>query len=98
MCLPVPAAGHFFFESHDYDHVNDVSHDYKEDVKVGYNLFRKVILMSIWAFLPLIVVLDPTVGGLLAPYEGWQGFARHVGTIWLALGVAGRTGELDAGQ
>ena len=82
-------SGHFFFEPKGYDHANQVTHEHKEEVKVGYNLFRKVILMGIWAFLPLVVILDPTVGGLLAPYEGWVGFARHVGTIWLALGVAG---------
>jgi hypothetical protein len=82
-------SGHFFFEPHDYDQVNQATHEHKEEIKVGYNLFRKAVLMAIWAVLPLIVLLDPTVGGLLAPYEGWMGFARQVGTIWLALGVAG---------
>jgi hypothetical protein len=82
-------SGHFFFEPKGYDHVNQATHEHKEEIKVGYNLFRKVILMGIWAFLPLVVVLDPTLMGLLEPYEGWTGFARHVGTIWLALGIAG---------
>lgn len=82
-------SGHFFFEPKGYDHANQVTHEHKEEVKVGYNLFRKVILMAIWAVLPLIVILDPTLMGLLDPYEGWTGFARHVGTIWLALGIAG---------
>lgn len=82
-------SGHFFFEPKGYDHANQVTHEHKEEVKVGYNLFRKVILMGIWAFLPLLVILDPTLIGLLKPYEGWTGFARHVGTIWLALGIAG---------
>ena len=36
-----------------------------------------------------IVLADPTVFGLLEPYAGWEGFARRVGTLWLALGVAG---------
>jgi hypothetical protein len=82
-------SGHFFFEPKGYDHVNQATHEHKEEIKVGYNLFRKVILMAIWAFLPLVVILDPTLMGLLEPYEGWTGFARHVGTIWLALGIAG---------
>ncbi len=82
-------SGHFFFEPKGYDHVNQATHEHKEEIKVGYNLFRKVILMGIWAFLPLVVIVDPTLMGLLAPYEGWTGFARHVGTIWLALGIAG---------
>lgn len=82
-------SGHFFFEPKGFDHANNVTHQYKEDVKVGYNLFRKVVLMGIWAVLPLVVLLDPTFGGLLKPYEGWMGFARQVGTIWLALGIIG---------
>jgi hypothetical protein len=82
-------SGHFFFEPKGYDHANDVTHQYKEDVKVGYNLFRKVILMGLWAVLPLVVLLDQTVGGLMQPQEGWMGFLRQVGTIWLILGVAG---------
>jgi hypothetical protein len=82
-------SGHFFFEPKGYDHANQATHEHKEEIKVGYNLFRKVILMGIWAFLPLVVIVDPTLMGLLDPYEGWMGFARHVGTIWLALGIAG---------
>jgi hypothetical protein len=82
-------SGHFFFEPKGYDHANRVTHEHKEKIKVGYNLFRKVVLMVIWAFLPLVVILDPTLMGLLEPYEGWIGFARHVGTIWLVLGIAG---------
>ena len=82
-------SGPFFFEPKGYDHANQATHEHKEEIKVGYNLFRKVILMAIWAVLPLIVILDPTLMGLLDPYEGWTGFARHVGTIWLALGIAG---------
>ena len=42
-------AGHFFFEPHDFDHINQATHEYKEDIKVGYNLQRKVVLMAIWA-------------------------------------------------
>lgn len=83
-------SGHFFFEPHDYDHVNDVTHQYKEEVKVGYNLFRKAVLMGIWALLPLILLADPTLGGLLAaPSDGWLGFARQIGFVWLVLGIAG---------
>ena len=36
--------GHFFFEPKSFDEVNGVSHDYKESVKVGYNLRRKVLM------------------------------------------------------
>jgi hypothetical protein len=34
-------AGHFFFEPRGYDHVNHATHEYKEEIKVGYNLRRK---------------------------------------------------------
>ena len=45
--------GHFFFEPRDYDVVNQATHEHKEEIKVGYNLQRKVVLMSIWALSPL---------------------------------------------
>lgn len=82
-------AGHFFFEPHDYDQVNQASHQYKEEIKVGYNLRRKVVLMGIWAASPLVLWLTPDLFGLIAPYQGWTGFANHVGASWLVLGVAG---------
>ena len=43
--------GHFVFESKDYDQVNQATHAHKEDIKVGYNLKRKVVLLSIWVLL-----------------------------------------------
>ena len=46
--------GHFFFEPKGYDHVNQATHEYKEEIKVGYNLQRKVVLLSIWALSPLV--------------------------------------------
>ena len=44
--------GHFFFEPKTYDAVNEGTHEYKESVKVGYNLRRKVVLLSIWIMVP----------------------------------------------
>jgi hypothetical protein len=81
--------GHFFFEPKGYDHVNDASHEYKEEVKVGYNLQRKVVLMGIWALVPAALLLDPTLFGLFTAHASWSGFARNLGMIWLWLGVAG---------
>jgi hypothetical protein len=82
-------AGHFFFEPHDYDQVNLATHQYKEEIKVGYNLRRKVVLMGIWAASPLLLWLQPGLFGLILPHTDWTGFARHVGASWLVLGVAG---------
>jgi hypothetical protein len=81
--------GHFFFEPKDYDVVNQASHDYKEAIKVGYNLRRKVVLMAVWAVSPLILVLDPTLMGLFTPYKTAVDFARHVGYLWLVVGLGG---------
>ncbi len=60
--------GHFFFEPKDYDVVNQATHEYKEEIKVGYNLRRKIVLMAVWALSPLILVLDPSLLGLFTPY------------------------------
>ena len=82
-------AGHFFFEPKGYDHANDVSHEHKEAIKVGYNLRRKVVLMSAWALSPLVLWWSPSLFGLIEPSPGPLGFARDVGLLWLALAVAG---------
>ncbi|MEW6694140.1 MAG: hypothetical protein AB1371_04175 [Pseudomonadota bacterium] len=82
-------SGHFFFEPKGYDHVNQVSHEYKEAVKVGYNLKRKVVLMGIWAASPLLLLWDPTALGWLEPHTDWVGFWHNVGWLWLAIGVGG---------
>jgi hypothetical protein len=57
--------GHFIFEPKSYDAVNQVTHEYKESVKVGYNLRRKVILLSIWVAVPVVLLLNPSFFGLL---------------------------------
>src|SRR6516162_11938132 len=56
--------GHFFFEPKGYDEVNQASHEHKESIKVGYNLHRKVILLSLWGLSPVVLWLDPTLFGL----------------------------------
>lgn len=82
-------AGHFFFEPKGYDEVNQATNDHKEDIKVGYNLRRKVVLMVIWAASPLLLVLDPTLLGLFEVHTDFIGFARHTGLLWLGVGVGG---------
>lgn len=56
---------------------------------MGYNLHRKVVLLSIWAASPLLLVLDPTLMGTVTPHTNLSGFVRHTGLIWLAIGVGG---------
>ena len=82
-------AGHFFFEPRGYDHVNQASDEHKETIKVGYNIRRKVVLMSAWALIPLVLWFFPSLGGWIEPAIDWQGWMHDVGIAWLALGVAG---------
>src|ERR1700683_3226619 len=80
-------SGHFFFEPKGYDEVNRATHKYKEDIKVGYNLRRKVILHLVWALSPALLWLDPTFFGLFPPAAGFGDFVRHVGELWLIVGI-----------
>jgi hypothetical protein len=81
--------GHFFFEPKGYDEVNQAAHEYKEEIKVGYNLQRKVVLMTIWALSPLPLYFDPTLFGIFTPHATTGEFVRHVGQVWLVIGLAG---------
>ncbi len=82
-------SGHFFFEPKDYDVVNHASHEHKEEIKVGYNLRRKVVLLAIWALSPLPLYFDPTFFGVFTPAVGTAEFIRRVAEIWLAIGIGG---------
>lgn len=82
-------SGHFFFEPKGYDHVNQATHEHKEDIKVGYNLKRKVVLMVVWAASPVVLFLQPTLFGLVAPYSDVAGFTHQLGMIWLYVGMGG---------
>jgi hypothetical protein len=81
--------GHFFFEPNGYDAVNDVSNDYKEAVKVGYNQTRKIILLAFWGSAPIALYVDPTLFGLFDAPADRGDFIRHVGVLWLAIGFGG---------
>jgi hypothetical protein len=59
-------SGHFFFEPRGYDEVNQATHEHKEEIKVGYNLRRKVVLMALGGG-PVVLWLSPSLGGLIAP-------------------------------
>lgn len=80
-------SGHFFFEPKGYDAVNRATHEHKEHIKVGYNLRRKVILHVIWALAPVVLWLDPTFFGVFEPHAGGAQFVRHLGEIWLIVGI-----------
>jgi hypothetical protein len=54
-------------------------------VKVGYNLRRKVVLLSVWILSPLALVAQPSLFGSFDPARG---LLRNVCVLWIALGAA----------
>lgn len=82
-------SGHFFFEPLGFDKVHNMSNEHKESIKVGFNLQRKVVLISIWASAPVLMWAFPTLGGLFEAPASFTDYARHVGWLWFWLGVAG---------
>jgi len=79
-------AGHFFFEPKSYDEVNHASHEYKESITVGYNLKRKVVLLTIWMLAPLVLYLQPTCFGLFAGALDSAGYLHDLAVLWLIIG------------
>jgi hypothetical protein len=82
-------SGHFFFEPLGYDEVNQATQEHKEEIKVGYNLNRKIVLLSIWAMLPMALYTQPGLFGLVETWNTWTDLIRQIGASWLILGVAG---------
>lgn len=78
--------GHFYFEPKTYDDVNEASHEYKESVKVGYNLRRKVVLLTIWVLSPAVLYIDPTLFGLFDVSQDLYGFVNNLAIVWLIVG------------
>jgi hypothetical protein len=81
--------GHFFFEPKGYDEVNQATHAHKEEIKVGYNLRRKVVLLAIWALSPLALCFDPTLLGIFEPHTDISTFVHHVALMWITIGIGG---------
>ncbi len=82
-------AGHFFFEPKGYDVVNQASHEHKEEIKVGYNLRRKLVLIGIWAVAPLTLLVDPALFGMFEPAANSAELIDQVSLIWLGVGIGG---------
>jgi len=82
-------SGHFFFEPLGYDEINQATHEFKEEIKVGYNLNRKIVLLSIWAIMPMALYVQSGLFGFVEPWENLTEWVRQVGAAWLFLGVAG---------
>ncbi len=80
--------GHFFFEPKGFDHVNNVTFQHKEEVKTGYNLQRKVLLLAAWLSVPALLALSPTFLGVFSLSSRYTFFDR-LGILWLVLGAGG---------
>ena len=89
LAMTARQSGHFFFEPKGYDHVNHATHEYKEAIKVGYNLRRKVLLYVAWAAAPLPLVLDPAFFGVFEQPLSAADYVHHVAMIWLVVGISG---------
>ncbi|MGD8640992.1 MAG: DUF962 domain-containing protein [Gammaproteobacteria bacterium] len=85
MCLR--QVGHFFFEPKDYDKINQATHEHKEQIKVGYNLRRKVVLLSIWIVLPAVLFFEPTFFGVFEAHTNTYGYLYNLSVLWLVLGA-----------
>ena len=88
-CLSMTSrqAGHFFFEPRGFDEVNQVTDEYKEAVKVGYNIRRKIVLMSIWVACPVALIINPSLGGLIEPVRLTENVAIYVNEGGILLGL-----------
>src|SRR6202022_1493257 len=80
-------SGHFFFEPKGNDEGNRGKHEHKEDIKVGFNLRPQVILHLVWVLAPAVLWVDPTFFGLFQAHASGAEFVRHVGEIWLIVGI-----------
>ena len=82
-------SGHIFFEPRGFDGVNGTTYEHKESIKVGYNMRRKGVLITVWLSLPVLLWLQPSLFGLIRPASGFSGFVHDLGLMWFALGAAG---------
>jgi len=77
--------GHYVFGPARYDHINHISNEHKEQVKVGFNQRRKTLLIAIVLAAPLTLQFDPSLFGLIEPHVDWHAFAERVAITWLIL-------------
>jgi hypothetical protein len=80
--------GHFFFEPKGFDEINGVSFEKKEEIKVGFNLQRKVILFAVWLSVPIALHLSSGLAQAVASASGYHSYSQQLGVLWLALAGA----------
>ena len=81
--------GHFFFEPKGYDEINQATHEHKEEIKVGYNLKRKIVLLTLCGLIPVLAYWSPEILQWAVPAADEASSVRMTGVLWLYLGIAG---------
>ena len=81
--------GHFFFEPKGYDEINQATHEHKEEIKVGYNLKRKIVLLTLCGLIPVLAYWSPEILQWAVPVADETSSVRMTGVLWLYLGIAG---------
>ncbi len=87
LAMGLRQTGHFFFEPKTYDEVNRATHEYKESVKVGYNLHRKIILLAVWILSPAILLINASMFGFFEMPFNAKGYLTNMAYIWLLVGI-----------
>ena len=62
---------------------------YKEDIKIGYNLKRKIVLLTICAMIPVLAYWMPQYLSWAVPAAYEDTPVRITGMLWLFLGIGG---------
>ena len=60
------------------DHVNQATHERKDNIKVGYNPQRKVVLMAIWALSPMVLYAIRPCSAVLQVTMGIRPSGRQI--------------------
>ena len=81
--------GHFVFEPTGYDELNGASNATKEEIKVGFNFTRKVLILVAWALTPVVLYFVPSFFGLFAPWNDQHSYFYNLSVLWIGLGIFG---------
>ena len=68
--------------------ISMTTRQYKEEIKIGYNLKRKRVLMACFVLIPILAYFDLQFMNYLVPHQDTETFLNRVGIGWLWLGVA----------
>jgi len=82
-------AGHFFFEPRGYDHINQTTHEHKEDNQGRLQFTAQGRADDDLGGLAAGPLFRPTLFGMFTPWASPVDFMRQVAKIWLVVGIGG---------